>query len=220
MAFRADEAARSGYEEMEAFFVERLEPANRAKARSEIRRIANDLGSVVDFYPTWHPLVRNSDPRHPERTPGRECGYKGLDHTRSFVSGFITCPYGDGSEVLESVRKLPYRAGASIRAEKLNVKLYNEGTTAVLVRCDWDKSLLEDGTICSSVAMPLLLEKELPCWSWAQVAETWESMRHYFLGVPHGSRSSLFINQQSGQAMKKAWEAIIATGMYGPIYRS
>ena len=42
-------------------------------------------------------------------------------------------------------------------------------------------------------------------------------MRHYFLGSPHGSRSSLFVSQETGQAMKKIWEALIHTGMFGPI---
>lgn len=43
-------------------------------------------------------------------------------------------------------------------------------------------------------------------------------MRPYILGSPHGRRSSLFVNQESGQAMKKVWEALIASGMFGPSY--
>ena len=220
MAFRSDESARNGYEQMETYFVERLEPKNRAVAREELQRISKDLGNVVDFYPTWHPLVRNTSSKHPSRTPSKECGYEGLQHTRSFVNGFITCPYDDGEAVLESVKNLPHGFAACLEAEKLNVTLYSESTTAILVRCIWEKSPLEDGTICPSVAMPLLLQRELPCCEWSQVAETWESMRHYFLGTPHGSRSSLFINPQSGQLMKKAWESLIATGIFGPIYKS
>jgi hypothetical protein len=65
--------------------------------------------------------------------------------------------------------------------------------------------------------MPLLLEKEIPCWRWAVLAETWESMRPYFLGRPHGKLSSLFVSQETGQAMKKVWNALINTGMFGPI---
>ena len=42
-------------------------------------------------------------------------------------------------------------------------------------------------------------------------------MRGYFLGKPNGSRSSLFVNQETGQKMKKIWEALINTGMFGPI---
>ena len=74
-----------------------------------------------------------------------------------------------------------------------------------------------DRSIPLNIAMPLLLENELQCWEWSQLAETWESMRSYFLGSPHGSRSSLFVNQETGQAMKKIWEQLIYTGMFGPI---
>lgn len=68
-----------------------------------------------------------------------------------------------------------------------------------------------------SLAMPLLLEQEVPCWEWSQVAEPWESMRPYFLGTPRGARSSLFVSQETGQAIKKIWEALIYNGMFGPI---
>jgi len=67
------------------------------------------------------------------------------------------------------------------------------------------------------MAMPLLLEKEVPCWEWSQVAETWESMRPGFLGGPRGALSSLFVSQATGQAIKKVWEALTYTGMFGPI---
>ena len=67
------------------------------------------------------------------------------------------------------------------------------------------------------IAVPLILEKEVPCWTWSQVAETWESMRSYFLGAPHGARSSLFVSQETGQGIKKVWETLIYTGMFGPI---
>ena len=77
--------------------------------------------------------------------------------------------------------------------------------------------VLPGGTIPLSIAMPLLLEKEVPCWRWSQVAETWESMRPFFLGRPHGSRSSLFVTQEAGQSIKKIWEALIYTGMFGNI---
>ncbi len=67
------------------------------------------------------------------------------------------------------------------------------------------------------IALPLLLEKEFPMWLWADVAETWETMRPDFLGEPCGARSSLFVNQETGQAIKKIWESLIYTSMYGPI---
>jgi hypothetical protein len=220
MAFRADEAARAGYDEVERYLVLRARDADefqRERGRKVLREIADQLGPVVGAYPTWHPLVCNHDDRHPVTTPSDRCGYKGLDHTRYFVSGFITCPYGDGQEVIDSVAKLPYHPAASITAERMDVKFYNQQASPILVKCNWNTPLPMDGMIPLSVAMPLLLEKEVPCWKWAQVAETWETMRSYFLGSPHGSRSSLFVSQETGHSMKKVWEALIYTGMFGPI---
>ena len=219
MTFRADEAARAGYEEVEKYLVPRprdADEAQRARSRRALEDIADGLGPVVDRYPSWHPLVRNHDSRHPVTVPSDRCGYKGLDHTRFFVNGFITCPYGDGQEVLDSVLALPRHHAAYITAEKLDVQFYNPQTTPILVKCHWEE-LFPDHMIPLSVAVPLLLEKEGPCWTWSQVAETWESMRSYFLGAPHGARSSLFVSQETGQGIKKVWETLIYTGMFGPI---
>ncbi|CAB3758528.1 hypothetical protein [Paraburkholderia humisilvae] len=221
MAFRADESARAGLASVMDYLVPRpqyLGEEERARSREALHDLSVTLGPVVDAYPSWHPLVRNYERRsYPTTTPSMEYGYKGLDHTRYFVNGFITCPYNDGQEVLDSVQAFPYHPAASVTAERLDVKLYNPECTPILVKCDWFQPLNSDGTIPLRVAMPMLLEMELPCVWDAQVAETWESMRSYFIGRPHGSRSSLFINQETGQAMKKIWEALIYTGMFGPI---
>lgn len=219
MAFRADEAARTRYEEVEKYLVLRprdADNAQRARSKKALEEIVDELGPVVDRYPSWHPLVRNHDSRHPVTVPSDRCGYRGLDHSKYFVNGFITCPYGDGREVLDSVRALPRHHAAYITAEKLDVQFYNAEVTPILVRCRWEE-LFPDHMIPLAVAVPLILEKELPCWTWSEVAETWESMRSYFLGAPHGARSSLFVSQETGQGIKKVWETLIYTGMFGPI---
>lgn len=223
MAFRADEAARIGYEEVEAYLVPRprsADEAERARSKEALLDILDQLGPVVDAYPSWHPLVCNYEGQVPTTTPSEACGYKGLDHTRYFAHGFITCPYaasGKAEKVIESVKALPFHAAARITAEKLDVQLYHPDAAPVLVKCEWRKSLDPDGMIPLAIAMPLILQKEVPCWEWTEVAETWESMRPYFLGRPHGSRSSLFVSQDTGQAIKKIWNALIFTGMFGPI---
>lgn len=220
MAFRADEAARVRYEEAERYLIPRprdTDESLRARSKEALLDIVESIGPVIDTYPTWHPLVCNHDDQHPVTLPSDRCGYKGLDHTKYFAHGFITCPYGDGQEVIDSVNALPKHPVARITAKRLDVQLYNSNATPILVECEWSESLSPDGMIPLSIAMPLLLEKEVPCWRWSQYAETWETMRHYFLGAPHGSRSSLFVSQETGQAMKKVWEALIYTGMFGPI---
>lgn len=224
MAFRADEAARMGYESVEQYFTRsaNFDAEQKAHSKASLRQLVEDanLGSVVSCYPSWHPLVSHHTSRHIIMNPGRDCGYRGLDHNAWFVNGFITCPYGDGEDVIQSVEEINekhHKAVAWIRAEKLDFKLYHPEATPILVRCSLAHDLLEDGTIPSSLAVRLMLEKELPCAMWSQVAETWESMRHCFLGGPHGKRSSLFVNQETGQKMKKAWEAVIQADVFGPI---
>lgn len=221
MAFRAEDAAKAGYDEAESYLVGRLRDASteeRARSKEALLDLVDELGPVIDAYPSWHPLVRHHEDQHPVTIPGRECGYQGLDHTRYFAHGFVTCPYGDGREVLESVEVLQNKhLAASITAKRLDVKFYSLSATPILVKCEWHKPLPMDKLIPLSLAMPLLLEKEVPCWEWSQLAETWESMRPYFLGTPRGARSSLFVSQETGQAMKKIWEALIYTGMFGPI---
>jgi len=218
MAFRADESARAGFDDVERYFVSRnIDVSERARSKAALQDLVETLGPVVSGYPSWHPLVCNHDGRYPETIPGDRSGYTGLDHTRYFANGFITCPYDDGQRVIDSVCALPLNPAANIEAERLDVQLYNTDVSPILVKCTWNKGLLPDGTIPLSVALPLLLEKELPGWRWADVAETWETMRPYFLGAPSGSRSSLFVNQETGQAIKKIWNALIFTGMYGPI---
>ena len=151
----------------------------------------------------------------------------GDDDNDSIVDGSDNCPLlsnsdqldidNDGQLVTDSVENLPQNHAAYIEASCLDAKLYASGATPILVYCDWKKPLTPDGMVRQSLAIPLMLEKELPNWKWASCAETWETMRPYFLGCPHGSRSSLFVDQNTGQAMKSIWNKLINTGMYGPI---
>lgn len=222
MVFRADEAARAGFEDVVSYFIPRRKDRDISyveKTRSNLALLAvlNECGPVVDAYPSWHPLVSNHDSRNPETGPSEACGYRGLDHTRYFANGFITCPYGDGQEVLDSVAALRnHHPIASITAERLDVQLYSPDATPILVKCTWGRPL-QDGMIPLAVAMPLILEKEVPCWEWSEVAETWDTMRPYLIGRPHGAKSSLFVSQETGHAIKKIWEALIHTGMFGSI---
>lgn len=221
MAFRADEAINEGTERAVEYLLTRcktLSAEERSRSKEKLFDLIDELGPVVSAYPSWHPLVSNwRSHHHPTTYPSRDCGYEGLDHTVFFQNGFITCPYDDGQRVIDSVAELPYHPVAVFTAERLTEKFYNAQTTAIVVRCEWKKRLGNDGLIPLSVAMPLLLGKELEQWHLAEVAETWENMRPYFLGRPHGSRSSVFVSQETGQAMKKIWNLLIYTGMYGPI---
>jgi hypothetical protein len=218
MIFRSDEAIKNGFESVKNYLIPRdLTPDERGRSEAELYDITEKYGPVVETYPSWHPLVEHHDARSPVTEPGESCGYKGLDHTVYFVNAFITCPYGDGQDVIDSVQALSTRFYANLYAERLDVKLYNTSTTPVLVTCDWGRSLLPNQMIPASLAVPLMLQQELSCWEDAKLGETWETMRYYFLGSPHGSRSSLFVDQDTALTMKRIWELLINTGMFGPL---
>lgn len=192
------------------------------KSIQTLQDLIDTHGPVVEAYPSWHPMVAdNQDDQSPVTVPGTRCGYEGLDHTVFLRNAFITCPYDGGDAVLKSVARLfernVTRGVASITAKKIDAQLYHPNAQPILVTCTWDRSLNRDGTIPTALAAPLFLERELQSWRKAQVAETWKTMAPYALGRPNGSRSSLFINEETGQALKSIWNSIINTGMFGPI---
>lgn len=221
MAFRADEVARSAFQEAENYLLKgvRGNDEEYQKSRHFLEDIEMELGPVVRTYPSWHPLVSNhKDPQYPSISPGQDCGYEGLDHTVFFVNGFITCPYDDGQRVIDSIRNLPYHSAATIDATRLDVKLYQMNANPILVTCEWANKFKGTGqTIPLRTALPLMLMEEMSTWAGADFAETWDTMKPYFLGQPHGARSSLFVDQESGAALKKIWNQLINTGMFGPI---
>ena len=218
MAFRADEAAARGYDEVRNYFVSRhFTPAERAQSEKALREIIEEVGPPVESYPTWHPLVAQHDGRNPETRPSKRSGYEGLDHTRFFAHGFITCPYVNGDDVIASAYRIKCPPGVSITAERLDGPFYDDNADPILVRCEWTRDLEVNHTIPKALAVPLMLEQEVPCWHWAQRAETWETMRHYLLGQPHGSRSSLFVTQDTALAIKKIYLSLVESGMFGPL---
>lgn len=218
VAFRADEAASNGFERAKSYLISRnFTPAERERSEEALLKIIDECGPVVEGYPTWHPLISNHDDRNPETYPSERCGYQGLDHTVYFAHGFLTCPYVSGDKVVSAVYDRPSHARAAVTAEILDIPFYNTGTQPVLVRCEWDTSLEPGKLVPKSLAVPLMIEQELPVWRWSSRAESWETMRPYILGAPHGSRSSLFVSQETALAMKKVYMAMVESGMFGPL---
>ncbi|ENV69800.1 hypothetical protein [Acinetobacter towneri] len=220
MAFRADEEIKDGRAWAENYLLSRLNDLSieeRRESKSFLEDLFIDLGPVIDWYPDWHPLLNIQKNSRNVVVPHADCGYKDLDHTVFFAHGFITCPYADGQRVIDSVHQQLRNNHALITAERLGVKFYSSKATAILVKCEWSKPLYEDGTIPLSTAMPLILEKAIEASKMSSCAETWDNMLPHLLGKPHGRRSSLFVNQETGQAIKKTWEMLINSGMFGPI---
>ena len=223
MAFRANEEIESGRQEALGKLLGRsIDKDALDNSTSVLQDLLDKHGPVVSSYPYWHPLVTaNEEYKSPVTVPGLQCGYRGLDHTVFLRNGFITCPYDSGEAVLKSVEELKERGHnhgvADILAEKIDAQLYHPNAQPILVTCAWLRPLNRDGTIPTSLAVPLLLERELAVWRHSEVAETWKTMSGYVLGRPCGSRSSLFINEETGQALKTIWNSLINTGMFGPV---
>ena len=220
MAFRADEAAALGLQAAKRRLIPRTYAGDRDAAEQALDEIVQRLGPVVDRYPVWHPLMQNpGDGRNSETVPSERCGYDGLDHTVYFVNGFLTCPYDGGEKITASINaRYPNGHVSTIKTETLPHVFYNEAATPVLVICDWSVDLGPFQQIPKRVAVPLMAENLLTDWCYKQFAERWETIRPYLLGVPHGGRSSLFVEQQTAVAMKKTYLAFVESGMFGPVY--
>ncbi len=219
MAFRANEAAAHGYERVKNYLIPRqLNLPDRQNSEEVLAEIVSECGPAVEGYPTWHPLVNNRNARDCERYLSDRCGYKGLDHIRCLANGFMTCTYGDGQEVIDSVEMMPNHPAFTITAERMEALFFAEGTTTILVRCNWVVPLEPGNLIPRSLAVPLMLEWLAASWRDAQFAETWEVMLPYLLGEPHGRRSSLFVSQETALLMKKIYLSMVESGMYGVLY--
>lgn len=220
MAFRADEAAQQGYERARRVLVlsQGVEVSQRQTAEDALEDLIHAHGPVVSAYPTWHPLVPQQNPGMPTALPSENCGYRGLDHTIFFAHAFVSCPYGDGEDLISSVEELKQHPCADVIAETLDAPFYNSGTTPILVRCDWHKTFSERFMVPKRLAVPLMIQEEMRMWLRAEVGERWETMRPYLLGDPHGARSSLFVTQDTAMAMKRAYMAMVESGMFGPLH--
>ena len=222
MAFRANESTESGMESAKRMFLnpKYLNSNEISEGKIWLEEFSLKFGPVVDFYPSWHPLVSagQKNPRCPVMYPQAESGYRGVDHTILFRNGFISCPYSGGDdEILKSISNITYPDIVNVYGEKIDITLYHPEAKPVAVYCDWEFPSQLDGTISQRAAVALMIEEEIRHWRYADVAETWDTMKGYFLGQPCGSKSSLFVNQKTGQAMKRTWESIINAGIFGPI---
>lgn len=217
--FRANDAAASRRESAIHDYSRGFkDPDERAAAVAYMGRLIEKYGPVVDGYPCWHPFTsasrtgnsRNSDPQFAPQ------GFEGLDHTIYLRDAFITAPYGGAARVTKSARNK--KSGYIDAEEILDVPLYFQGATPVLVTCDGIPKE-NDGTISKRFALGSMLSEELPGWKWAECGESWEDMRRHILGTPCGSRSSLFVNQDTGKALRDVFELLNHHELFGPVRR-
>lgn len=191
--------------------------------RSQVEALIEELGNVVDSHPDWHPLITAAQGVMPgtEGYTSPDSMYPGMDHTRYFVRGFVTCPYDDtaADRLVAFVDGSEHEPFYGISARRLDAPLYSDKAYPVAVWAD-EIELADDGTVKSRQALRLFLKETAQWAQHAQVAETWWNMRHALLGAPRGSRSSLFVDQVTGGHMRKILEAMNDSGLFGPIKES
>lgn len=184
------------------------------EGRATFEEVVARLGNAVEHYPDWHPILTAppNKSRHSASIATLDA-YSGIDHTVLFVRGFVTCPYseGDANKLVDSVNKIP-----QLQAYRLETPLYSDYVFPVLVEA-MEVVLEADGTIRSRDALLWHTKEMLGFARDAVVAETWWNLRTNILGSPHGSRSSLLVNQHTGGHMRKILEALNNSGMYGPV---
>ncbi|KQW65516.1 hypothetical protein ASE17_19275 [Phenylobacterium sp. Root77] len=189
-----------------------------AGGRAVVQQLIEELGNATEGYPDWHPIL-SSPPRDSSQHVSslQEIKtYKGLDHTIEFVRGFVTCPYSAeaADRLVSAVNSVP-----NLEARRLAEPLYSDRACPVVVAA-WDVELEADGTIRSRDALRWFIALSASEAADARVAETWWNIRTNILGRPHGSRSSLFVNQHTGAHMRKILEAMNESGLFGPIKES
>lgn len=213
MEFRAPAIAAQQNADAVAYLTKNL--SDPKAGQRLLTSLADDLGNATNSYPDWHPLLTApqlivSD--HVSSLSQLRI-YDGIDHTVEFVKGFITCPYSDATAdtIVDAVNKV-----SGLSARRLAEPLYSDSTYPVVVSA-CDVVLEADGTIRSRDALAWFAQQTAKEAGSAQVGETWWNIRSYALGRPHGSRSSLFVNQHTGSHMRKILEAMNNSGMFGPI---
>lgn len=216
VTFRSNEEAASGRERVVHYYSRGFKEAEkRDVVAAYLDVLIRQYGPVVEGYPSWHPFtsVPESEASRGAAPHTEPQGFEGLDHTIFFRSAFVTAPYANPERVLRSARAKEF---GNIDAEILDVELYYYGAKPVLVTCD-GMPKESDGTISKRFALGSMLSDEVPNWTWATCGESWEDMRRYLLGTPCGSRSSLFVNQETGKALREVHELLNRHELFGPV---
>jgi hypothetical protein len=216
MEFRSPTVATQQNAEALSYLTKNL--SDPETGRRMVGELIEELGNAVSRYPDWHPLLTTPPRKGGEYVSdvGQLQAYAGVDHTQEFVRGFVTCPYSDAKadKLVAAVGQIP-----GLYARRLDSPLYADSAFPVVVVA-MNVELEADGTIRSRDAIAWFTQNMAAAADGARVAETWWNIRSSILGSPHGSRSSLFVNQHAGGHMRKILEAMNASGMFGPILES
>ena len=213
MEFRAPTVAAQQNAEAIEYLTKNL--TDRAAGHRLLDGLLDKLGNAVDVYPDWHPIITapQRDSTRLSVSFSELSVYNESDHKQMFVKGFITCLYSDdrADRLVEAVNQV-----TGLSAYRLQNPLFRNNAYPVVVVAN-DVEFEADGTIRSRDALAWFLNQLAKQTCGAQVAETWWNIRSNILGHPHGSRSSLFVNQETGLHMRKILEVLNNSGVFGPI---
>jgi len=221
--FRDNEIRERNFEQAKRFLIPHKGTIEeQRKALQVLNELVSELGPVVDGYPVWHPFMVRQNTMGPLYVPNYHCGYEALNHTIFFAHGFVTCPHDGAEKVISSVETVSkhIKRGAHLTANRIDAPLYSNDTDTIVVKCVWDEPLDSEKFIPKQTAIGLMLEHVIPNWYHSGGVPSWEKAREqgYFLGEPHGARSSLFINHETIMAMKRIWISLIESDVFGPVY--
>ena len=73
--------------------------ADPEQGKRDLEQLIKHLGPAVESYPEWHPLLTEPRKHRGDQASPRSLfpSFPGMDHTRNFVRGLITCPYSDAA---------------------------------------------------------------------------------------------------------------------------
>lgn len=209
MPFRYDEAVEEQRQRQIGFVKDAFkitDPNKRERALRFLNEIMDEYGPPVDHYPDWHPL------RTTELAQGSF-----QDHLLTFRDAALFAPYTDCLKEMKEFTDehelfLVEKKGELFHHE--NCKLYLVVAPSIFRCCEedekyierkyaieamlnhWNTSFSYDGTHSEGDV------SSFQCW------ESWETMHRHLLGSPCGKRSSLFVDEATGQAIRRLYAVI------------
>lgn len=199
------------------WYTEYLESQDQVRALGYLNTLRKKLGPVVSNYPVWHPLIRHIAVS-PSRDPLLMLSYPGVDHALCFANGFITAPYNEEMlhRTIDAIESLPMMDDATLLYERLHLPLYHYNAIPMLVRVEWKRPLLSDGTLPPSIVIPNVLKMMLAQAFNCSRADDWRNLASHFLGSPRNDMESAFVNENTAGILKRIWDELCDAGCFGP----
>lgn len=227
MAFRISDEIEQGLKRATQHLIDPLPPSLRGDAKTALLKLVKQFGPVVDRYPAWHPFLAGYfHPPYRSRwlpsTPQNDCGFVGLNNCIFLRDAIILSHNGEicsmekyfSSKTVSFINDWvsPY---ARVECLPVDAPLYSEKATTVAFICSWKDGVLKDGTIAPRNATALFLKAFCESATESTRPEEWKDILGYVIGGPCGNRSSLFVNQATGQGLKNLLLQLNKSGLFG-----